>query len=395
MEWSICSFLFICILALAVSGCGEDVDMEDCEELNSDINEALQLDGCYHITSSLTVRDEGAVTIAPGSTLFFDSDVGLEIRGGTLDATGTASAPITFRSAVDAPDAWRGLRFRETNSHDNRLVHTIIEGAGGDQRFYEHSSVALTNSSEVRVAIENSTIRDGEGIGLFTDRGAILEEFSNNTISGHAGAPAAVRKRVVPYLDQGTDYSGNGQDLVHILASHGNTLSEDGTWLALNVPYRVRGPVSVRDGAQLTIEAGSELRFDSETGIEIREGYLSLNGTAGDEIVLRGYEDLANFWRGIRFRGTHSTTNQLSHVTFEHAASENNWGSASADPAQLMVHAVDGQVSVGLSDVTFESGEIAIYIESDGVLSSCDNVNAGADNITGSGAADAIATCTQ
>ncbi|HBQ59888.1 MAG TPA: hypothetical protein DD671_09770, partial [Balneolaceae bacterium] len=83
--------------------------------------------------------------------------------------------------------------------------------------------------------------------------------------------------------------------------------------------YVVTDDIVVAAGSSLEIEAGTEVRFDQETGLRINGGTLAINGTATDSVLFSSNADIPDFgdWKGIYFNG--GTNHILSHLTIDRA----------------------------------------------------------------------------
>jgi len=93
----------------------------------------------YHVTSGLTVRAGGTLTIMPGAVLKFGQDSRLYINEGasgpkpSLIAVGTATEPIVFTSIDNTLSAWRGIYF-DSPSSLNEIGFTTIENASNGEQ---------------------------------------------------------------------------------------------------------------------------------------------------------------------------------------------------------------------------------------------------------------------
>jgi hypothetical protein len=105
--------------------------------------------------------------------------------------------------------------------------------------------------------------------------------------------------------------------------------------------------VNVREGATLTIEAGTEIRFAEGCWLHNEDGTLLLNGTADDPIVLRSVTDDADpgSWIGV-IASAASARTTLSFVTVADAGQDTSGGDGC-----LTVDAGAGHVDV--ADSTF------------------------------------------
>lgn len=75
--------------------------------------------------------------------------------------------------------------------------------------------------------------------------------------------------------------------------------------------------------AELKIEAGTVIEFESETGLIVTEqstAILISEGTAANPVTLRGTSDDVGLWKGLSFDGTHPR-NELVHTHIAHAGS--------------------------------------------------------------------------
>lgn len=123
----------------------------------------------YLVARTLVLTSGETLRVAPGATLAFASGAALVIRGGVLDARGTAEAPILFTAAADVappgtpaatPGAWPGVQL-----------------------------AASPDGSPSRALLEYVTVRYAgvvNGAALTCDAGALA--FTNGVQSDSAGA---------------------------------------------------------------------------------------------------------------------------------------------------------------------------------------------------------------
>jgi len=106
--------------------------------------------------ATLTIEAGVELKLAQGASsgIMFGADAE---HPGTLQAVGTANAPIWFHSADDtpAPGAWLGLYFAHTTRDGNRLEHAIIEDAGAQSGAQGHGCGPGENNASILVLSED------------------------------------------------------------------------------------------------------------------------------------------------------------------------------------------------------------------------------------------------
>ncbi len=266
----------------------------------------------YHLTGvSHTV---GAVlTIAPGATLVFSSGTMFYVNNaGTLKAIGTAAQPITFTGLTQSDGFWGGIQF-SFNPNDNIIDHTIVEygGSGGNSL----ANVGVFGSPG-KLTISNSTLRHSSENGFYFYRDTDLS-MQNVTSTANA-RPGRIALNDIGLLDAASSYSGNSDD--RIFVEH-QTVSTSQTMLKLDVPYFLETSSATYSwiDAALTIEAGTEIQFGANGGIEVRSsGTLIAQGTALAPITFTGVQKTKGYWDGIDFTFTQNP-NVIDYAIIEYA----------------------------------------------------------------------------
>ncbi|MBX3747452.1 MAG: right-handed parallel beta-helix repeat-containing protein [Verrucomicrobiae bacterium] len=77
------------------------------------------------------------------------------------------------------------------------------------------------------------------------------------------------------------------------------TIASATTWRAADGPIEVTGALTVAEGAVLTVEAGTTVRFRQYTMLVVR-GRLEAVGTEAEPVRFEGTQALAGWWRGIQ-----------------------------------------------------------------------------------------------
>jgi hypothetical protein len=118
--------------------------------------------------------------IEAGSTLRFTQDyleVGQFGNGGGLQAIGTASAPVTFESALSSPSpgSWSGIYISDAALGGTRLEHVIVRHAGA----VEKKAGVWIDGVEREIVIRNSLFEDNAEYDLW------IHCKSNPTLEGN------------------------------------------------------------------------------------------------------------------------------------------------------------------------------------------------------------------
>ena len=127
--------------------------------------------GPYQVTGDLTVAAGATLTILPGTTVFFDTDVSLTVNGRLL-AEGTGDDLIRFTRVPGGGD-WGGLQFADT-MQDNRIDYAVLEygvtnngmvGVVDSNLTIDHTTLDHTDRRRIRsidswLIVRNSTFTD-------------------------------------------------------------------------------------------------------------------------------------------------------------------------------------------------------------------------------------------
>lgn len=283
---------------------------------------------CHHRVSGV-VEVKAALTVQAGTKVCFESGAGLYIsETGSLNASGTESSRIVFTGASPTKGYWKGLAFESVNV-DNKLVNVDIRFAGSDESFCcgffvgsEDALAAVVMGSynkSAKVLITGTEISDSGNYGLFAFENAKLQGFSKNKFVRNQKAAVTVFFGDVGALDADTVYSGgadpngNGEKLVRVIAPS-QALAADLTLKKLDVPYGMghgKAGSIFRAKAILTIDAGTRLEFEANSGILVeKEGRIVVAGVAGNRVTLTGRSPTKGFWKGVALLSLGNTVTQ-------------------------------------------------------------------------------------
>src|SRR5207247_2029146 len=140
------------------------------------VSELWRLEGAPHVVDGrVQVGGPGGVTVTiePGVAVLFGDSAGLTfgIDGvGSLVAQGSASAPITMRSAraASVPGAWIGLTFRGQTPSELRYVN--LSGCGGPRNDEQPAACVVLGhpwrGSDPTLRVESVTVENAAGAAM-------------------------------------------------------------------------------------------------------------------------------------------------------------------------------------------------------------------------------------
>ena len=289
----------------------------DCNYFTEDrvlLNTTSAID--YVVTCVMDIT--ASVTIEPGVVIAFEENAGFGVYdAGSLNAVGTSAEPIVFRGETHNTGFWRGVHV-ETNSSKNRFEFVTVEDAGSNYVYCCNEKASLF-IKDGQMTIQNSTFRNGANFGILAKAAASLPNFQNNTITTHGDYPMNLAITRAGDLDgTGSDYTGNSKDFIYI---SGSTVDDITEISATNVPFLLDGEVfDIKE--PLTLKAGVELAFEENGGLGVYDGgSLKLEGSASNQVILRGKEANKGYWRGIHIE-TNSSGNNFSYVRISDAGAD-------------------------------------------------------------------------
>ncbi len=130
----------------------------------------------YLIIGTVSMEDGAVLTIAPGTTLVFDEDAGVDTYGtnAALYAVGSASEPITFTARQHVKGYWSGILYNDTDNPKNVLRYVVIEYGGGPDYLGDESGNVMVsstgNASSQRLEVKDCTIRNSARYGISVAR---------------------------------------------------------------------------------------------------------------------------------------------------------------------------------------------------------------------------------
>ncbi len=318
-------------------------------ELDCSVNTATTLvngPAAVDYVVSCVVDITAALTIEPGVVIEFEENAGLGIYdNGSINAVGDANNQIIFRSTSGVKGFWRGIH-AETNSISNELDHVIIQDAGSNYVYCCNEPASLLIKAG-KFAISNSRLENGAGFGISLRDDAEMRTFSNVVVTTHDEYPMRLSMKRTADLDgMDSDFTGNSKPYLQI---YNAGMDEAAVVPATNVPYLV--DENVLDITEdLILTAGVELVMGENTGLGVYDdGSLTIEGTASAPVIIRGFEAIAGYWRGIHLE-TNSLSNYISYAQISEAGSNYVYCCSAA----ASIYFKDGQAS--LSNTTISNG---------------------------------------
>lgn len=274
---------------------------------------------CDYLLKRPVSLSNGQFTIEPGVVIKFEQDTYLRVSdNASLDAVGTAAAPIRFEALSPVKGFAKGLNIG-SGSLVTRLEHAVFSNLGKEDRgvFGGLQNGAIDGLNGGGLIMKNVTVRGSIYDGVTLHRLPILE-FENNTFTDNARYPVRIAAGQLHQLDAGSDYLGgdtpNGRPYINVDGVGRKAAFESATWKKLNVPYFVGIAVNVENGT-VTLEPGVTFVFGSGASFGVDgPGALTAIGTADTPIVFTGERQAPGSWEGIVFFRSNSDDNIFDHV---------------------------------------------------------------------------------
>ena len=346
-----------------------DSDSRSCTavEVSEELSGGVILDDdCYIFSRALGI-DDGELVITAGTTLYFEQDSGLVVQqSGQLRIEGSADEPVILRGDDEELGAWRGIYLESSGPH--HITHARISDAGGRLWDFAHEltrgGLVLNGGASVDVDEvhfmnnEHSAITSASPDTVLTIDNAY---FADNDLPMRLHAP------LIDSLTGALSFENNRNDYVFVHT--GEPLTTDATWVPLDVPYQFESPLPVH--SHIIIEPETELIFERHAGLDFHGGTLFVDATGSDPVRFVGATDTAGYWRGLRFRSTPATGNQLTNVEVLHAGSERWDTSWSNSQANVLVH--DGG-NLTINHALIADGDYHGISTRDAVVTGCEGL---------------------
>ncbi len=347
---------------------GEDTDTDDVTVMaegnvigsNITSDQTLSSDLDHLVTGDICVEQSATLTIEAGTQIMFEANTSLQVceDASALVAEGTESDPITLTGVQQQDGFWRGVAFYSNNQKNKMSYVEVTHGGGGTWSISgtdRGASVVLESGS--RLSLSNSTIRNSGSYGLYGNGGTNLSGFASNTFENNAEAPVLISAKAAGFIDGNSSFASGSY-----VGVYAQDITSDLTLtpLANDVPYRFSGTTEVKNGAQLSIDAGVEMEFASGAGLSVNDDASSLvaEGTSSEGIVMMGAQQQDGFWQGVAF-DSDNQQNEMSYVEVAYAGG-GTWSISGPDEAASVMLESGSRLSLSNSTIR-NSGSYGLY----------------------------------
>ena len=277
----------------------------------------------FAITSTVTVNNSRILTINPGVTLRFNSNVQMDVQG-ALVAGGTSSDHITFTAnhATPSPGAWKNIKF---NSADPGCSLSYCDFTYGGDTYYGDGMVYIINSGS-NVTISETTVSDSANYGVhcrnssptITDS-TVRDNTSYGIYCDSSSSPAIIGCTAIDNGNYGVWIHPKGIEGItgpmtlstthpyDAIGVSGGTLDTNEVWSDPGVPFAITSTVTVNNDRTLTINPSVTLRFNPNVLMDV-QGALVAGGSPAEHITFTANQATPSpgHWKNIMFNSADS-----------------------------------------------------------------------------------------
>jgi len=261
--------------------------------------------GVVAVSGSVNVAAGTTLTIAPGTVVQMGSGATLLVQG-TLNAQGTAAAPIVFSSASDQPEpgAWGYVALDGTGASASRLSY--VQMFYGQYDNGDEGMLSVTGGAAP--TISNSVFAQALQYGIWADDQS-RPTIANCVFAGDATAAVSLAGEGAGLITGSK--LGSGQVGLEV---RDTAIANDTTWHAQDAPFLLDGG-TLNAQVTLSIEAGVVLRMARGATFHV-QGTLLAQGTATAPIIVTSNEPSPQpgDWGYVALDGTGASASRLSYV---------------------------------------------------------------------------------
>lgn len=338
-------FTAVAVASLMLFSCSSDDDGLEPDDPTV-INPPIVLDCSYfgenpnvHLTDDPNAPVDYIVTCDPmtsgdfiidaGVVIAFESDAGLRLgkyANGKIQMNGTADKPIILTGTQKDKGSWRGIQISSDNPA-NRMDYVTVEYAGQTGRNGWGLQGSLIGTYGAVLEMNHCTVQHGHLIGFHWYNNSKSLTLSNSTFTGN-DTPIETSVNHINSIDGTSTYTGNVNNYIK-LTSH--DVYQDVTFHKTDVPFLSTGfkpdngakrRFTFEPGTTLLMEAGSQIRFQNAFHFNHE---IIMVGTANEHITIKGKEDVAGYWEGIRIDANTNPLNEIAFLDIANAGSTNGY----------------------------------------------------------------------
>ncbi len=305
----------------------------------------------YYISGDLTIK--ALLQINEGTQFELAQDVNITVKTeGALIAKGSASNEILFTTSNESGQLhWSGIIIESSDAR-NDLDYVHVAWAGSEDNLYYGgwNAVSIGLADGAKANITNTTVTGSKDGGIFVHPNAEVT-FKDLTFENNQGLPVVLSANQATEVNEGFQFSGNGQDVVAIYKSDFTNTDKD-TWVALasDAGYLVMDQINIKQA--LNINAGANVMFSKDAGLYVKDtGSLTAEGTEGNLVTFTA-NNTNDKWIGISIE-TDNVNNKLNYCEISYAGNDDILYSGGWRKANV---AVNGTLEVLNSVLTNSSG---------------------------------------
>jgi hypothetical protein len=289
---------------------------------------------------SAATTPPSVVTFEPGVVYSIAKQKRLDFGNATVHALGSAEKPIVFQGLI-CPQP-------ETSCPPSAPPSTVDSGglvlaSGSDVRFEYVELLKLGSTVDaaftmgagtLKVAHVNIVAATGSGL-VFSGSGKFSEDSHNFDVSSRLGG-AVLRLgcgqvATLPADTKVGSMSSSNRVYTALDCTHVNASS---TWSSFGSPYSLSG-LEIVDGASLTLQPGTTLRFAPDNQLLVHEG-STLNAIGTATSIIEFVPDGSSNWGGI-YADTGSTV-ILDYALIDRAGSGSSGSAVYAKAPLTLLH---------------------------------------------------------
>lgn len=141
----------------------------------------------FLITGSIVAGNN--FNVAAGSRIYMDNNAEIIIDGvagsGSFSAVGSANSPISIAAIYNGTGIWNNIRFRSSDSNNNRIEYCTISGGGATGSSLAEGMISVVNdqNGSSNIIIRHSTIINSAALGIYIE--SANSAYNSDIISGN------------------------------------------------------------------------------------------------------------------------------------------------------------------------------------------------------------------